>query len=179
MQSYSMVQTKRMGPPKGFRGAWKASHVRSVTQPQFAQTNGGQKGSRKRGLVYEAQVVEKLEKRLPEGWVGVAGPWFLYLDKWAKERYAQPDWLGFCVPEGLICIVEVKLTRTPKAWWQLNRLYRPLVEQVFPDWEIALLEVASKPKHFPLPEPVNLVPSLERAPAGETSFMVVPYEGQR
>lgn len=172
----SQIQTKRIKPPKGFRPAQNPQHVRAVTQPQFANTNGGQKGSRKRGLLYESQVVERLEARLPSGWVGVAGPWFLYVDKFARERYAQPDWLGFCFERGLICIVEVKLTRSPKAWWQLNKLYRPLVERLFPEWELSMVEVASKPKHFPLPEPVNLVRSLKDAPIGQTSFMVLPYE---
>lgn len=179
MQFYSTLMTKRVRPPKDFARPKSISHVRSVTQPQFAKTYGRQTGSRKRGLVYENQVVTKIERDLPKGWVGVPGPWFLYLDKVARERYAQPDWLGICVELGRICIVEVKLTRNPRAWWQLNELYKPLVRQVFPHWEISLVEVASKPKHFPLPESVGLISQLTDAPADQTSFMVIPYEGRR
>lgn len=164
-----------MTPPKGFKPCKLVRSAKLVTTPQFAQTYQRVKGAKGKGLRYEAQVADKLEQNLDDDWVGVSGPWFWFIDQLNRERYAQPDWLGICPRQGKICIVEVKLTRTYKAWWQLNQLYYPLVKYVFPKWDVALIEVATKVRHFHLPTPVKVVSNLEAAPVDATSFMQVHY----
>lgn len=161
--------------PKKFKPCKLVRTAKIVKAPGFSQTKTEMTGAKGKGIRYEAQVIDEVESRMSEDWVGLPGPWFYFIDQLNRERYAQPDWLGICPKKGRICIMEVKLTRTYRAWWQLNMLYKPLVEYVFPGWDIALLEVASVVKHFGLPEDVKMVLDLEQAPVDRTSFMKVNY----
>ena len=165
-----------MSPPRGFKPCKLVRSAKLVTTPQFAQTYKKVTGSKGRGLRYEAQVTDMLERTLDQDkWVCIPGPWFWFIDQLNRERYAQPDWLGICPSEGKIAIVEVKLTRVYKAWWQLNALYYPLVKYVFPEWDVALVEVATKVRHFELPSQVKIVNRVDTAPVEATSFVQVDY----
>lgn len=169
----------KIRPPRGFISADKVRSAKFVDCPQFAGTHGGQKGRLKKGLVYEEQVCNYLEERIPDTWVGVKGPWLMYFDLFGKQRYAQPDWMGIVPEQGIIYLVEVKLSRVPRAWWQLNKLYKPLVQAAMPEWEIRLVEVANQIAHFHLPETVKLISGLDQASAQQTSFMRIEYAKQR
>ncbi len=58
--------------------------------------------------------------------------------------------------------MEVKYQHTPDAWWQLRRLYAPLVEHIFPHYSVHLVEVC---KWFdpavPFPERFDMLPAVE------------------
>lgn len=160
--------------PRGFKAVKGCSWAKVCDTPQFAQNaKGGIKGAKKRGLLYQEKVVRKLEDR-HEDWVGVPELWFKFKDFYG-ERYAQTDWIGINVELGRIVIVEVKLSRVPNAWWQLNRLYRPLVERIFPYWDIAMVEVVDKVYDVLVPEEVKIVHELEAARINATSLMRIGY----
>ena len=157
--------------PKGFKAVKGLTAAKTIAEPQFAKTAGPQKGAKKRGLIYEQRVTRLLNQHF----VGISGLWFEFVDQ-KGHRYAQADWVGFDWTKGRIYLVEAKLSRVPKAWWQLNRLYLPLVEFCFGRGNICLIEVATDLKHVQVPGPVNLISELEAARPGETSFMRVPYD---
>lgn len=166
--------TTRFRPPKRFKMVKGKPIVRLVEEPQFAKTHGKVKGAKRKGLIYEERVINYLEDNKGEQWESIAGPWFEFADN-SGHRYAQADWMGINLQQGRICIAEVKLSRVPEAWWQLNRLYKPLVEKLFPSWEISLLEIAATVYSVAVPEEVKVVRKFEEAEVNKTSFMQVDY----
>lgn len=161
--------------PKKARLVRGLSAVRMVDEPNFAKIVTLPKGSKRRGLLYQERVVGFLEENAPEEWVPLAGPWFEFVDT-TGHQYAQADWMAIDVVRGFICLVEIKLNRVPDAWWQLNRLYGPLVQQLFPKFEIGMLEIATTPCSFATPAPVEIVSSLTQVEPYKTKFLRVPYD---
>lgn len=167
--------TAKYYPPRKFVGAERCSFVSFCDKPQFACTKGKERGSKRRGLLYQARVEKYLEEQRKDPWALINGPWIEYADAAGKFRYAQPDILAINPTLGRIVIVEIKLSRVPLAWWQLNRKYRPLVEALFPRWEIGMLEVVSQVYAVAVPESVKLVHRLEQVVPNETALMQVSY----
>lgn len=164
--------TSRFYAPRGFKPAVGCSRVEICSTPQFAaNAKGGIRGAKAKGIRYQEKVVQLLEE---QGYEGVPGMWFRF-EKRGQVRYAQADWVGFDYLQGKITIAEIKLSRVPQAWWQLNRLYRPLVQAIFPKWNIALCEIADGVYSVAVPEEVPVIQKLDSAEAGKTSFMRVPY----
>lgn len=145
-----------------------------VDEPQFAKTLGNVKGSMRRGLLYQDRVTDYLDTQIE----GIAGPWFRYSNGVKPPRYAQPDWLGFDFERGFLYIAEIKLTRVTNAWWQLNRLYKPIVQKVFPKWDIVLLEVSTTADVLMLPEEVKVVHKVQDAKLGQTSLFRMNYKDE-
>lgn len=169
--------TAKYYPPRKFTGADGCSFVSFCDTPQFAADGGKATGSRGRGLRYEQRVGDMLDHKL-EGtnWVPVRGPWLEYVARDGRVRYAQPDILVFNASEHLIIIVEIKLSRVPEAWWQLNRKYAPLVRALFPKWQLGMLEIAAQMYAVAVPEQVNVVHRVDQVSPNSTSFMQVPYD---
>ena len=159
-----------------FRSAVGVKQAHLCPSPAFAYRKRLPTGVRGKGLRYEVQVTKDLETY--ENWSGVPGPWFEFESLQGKLSYAQPDWLGFNFHTGVICIAEIKLSRVEKAWWQLNQLYKPLVAAVFPQWDIALLEVASNIRALASDHSIRVAYSLDDVRPGETQFMKVSYRGR-
>lgn len=113
--------------------------------PSFvkARRRQGRKGA---GLRYEAKVQSLFCEQYDHY---VASPWFQYRTDLAPQRinYSQPDGLLIDVARGLITIVEIKLTHTPDAYFQLYDKYLPIVEKFFRGevgerlWRFAVVEV--------------------------------------
>lgn len=87
-------------------------------------------------------------------------PWFNFRTHYGW-RYCQADGLLF-MPDGRLIICEAKLQHTPKAFKQLSTIYRPVVESLFPRWDVCLLEVVRWYKSdvlggFEYPMPMRLV----------------------
>ncbi|HYE38144.1 hypothetical protein [Methylocaldum sp.] len=86
-------------------------------------------------------------------------PWLYYSDE-LGVHWRQPDGLLFDLKGGKIIIVEVKYQHTTDAWWQLRKLYLPILQHIFPAnlWEFKMLEIV---KWFdgmvPWPEPTRLL----------------------
>lgn len=149
--------------------------VRLCNEPNFAKTKKLPKGSKRKGLLYQERVVERLETMVEDTMVPLAGPWFEFVDA-TGHRYAQADWIGIDLSKGFVCIAEVKLNRVPDAWWQLNRLYLPLVERLFPEFDIGCLEIATTICNFQTPDAVELVTSLSQVEKGTTKFLRMSYD---
>lgn len=84
-------------------------------------------GTKKLGQTYEKNFGKALALAFKFDKV-LSGQWFHFSDA-NGFGYCQTDWLVICPLE--VLIFECKLTDTEKGRSQINRLYRPVVEQVF------------------------------------------------
>lgn len=114
------------------------AHITGVP-PVFAARKKPVKGARAAGLRYEKKVQDEFLRRYPDHYI--PSPWFRFYDAYG-QRWCQPDGLLLDIRAGLLTIVEVKHHHTGEAWWKLQKLYLPVVRQVFgPDWKYTCLEV--------------------------------------
>jgi hypothetical protein len=110
-------------PPRGFkliRGT--PSCVRFAGEVPH---NRGRTFAQKAGLRYEQKVHDILSAIYGPAYR--PAPSILYEDRSGLRR-AIPD--GLLDLGDRVVVVEVKLTHCEKAWWQLNRLYVPLLRQL-------------------------------------------------
>lgn len=135
------MQQRTPPMPRGFLPAEDIEWVKmSPVAPPFIRSGRRAGGRRAQGLRYEKKVQEMLLTILPEQYV--PSPW-LYFAADGKIRWCQPDGLIFDTANGVITIVEIKYQHTTDAWWQLYRLYLPVVREMFPRqlWKIRTLEI--------------------------------------
>ena len=143
-------------------------------RPSFAIPRKA-KGAKLRGLRYEESVCNWLVERLREPWVCFDHQWLSYVDSFGKTHYCQPDFFAISVDRGLVLVIEVKLTRVAKAWYQLNHLYMPVLRSILPAFSFACVEIASKIAPVDTPEKVRVIHKLEDFHVGQTSFLKVPF----
>lgn len=113
----------------------------------------------KRGLAYERKVGRTLQRlnrtgRLP-GELHL-GQWISYNDA-NGHGYAQPD--AYLVADGHVLLAEVKLTQTDAAEQQLQRLYKPLLQQLY-GLPVLCLQVCRRLRHVakrPVSGPAELL----------------------
>lgn len=154
-----------MRHPRGFKPAgdllWASLCLKP---PTFKRKRTG--GRKIQGLKYE--------KRVHEHFQGIYGdfylpsPWFMFRERKSTQvRYCQPDALLFDYDLGRITIVEVKYQHVEMSWWQLHKLYAPIVKQVFGDkWIPHFVSVVKwYDPAIPYPEEVRLCKTLDEAPA--------------
>jgi hypothetical protein len=83
----------------------------------------------------------------------VDGPWFAFTDSSSRRHYCQPDFLLFDEANSFGVVVEVKTRWTDAAWWQLEKLYVPVLQRVFPHLSLLRLCICrSFDPSIPLPE---------------------------
>lgn len=118
----------------------------------------GRTASQKAGLVYE----DRIRSRLRENHSTV------YLDQPTLHFRDGGGWRT-CIPDGLdvfddkVIIVEIKSQHMPEAWWQLRRLYEPVVRKLFLNTPVAVLEICRVyDPSMPFPEKVTLVDNYEK-----------------
>lgn len=117
------VQASELAPPLGFRAAEGVRSAWLVGEGPFGRTpRRGDTPARRQGLRYEKEVLAHLSDRLGVGFR--PSPWFKFTTG-EGLRYCQPDGL-FTHKEGVV-IFECKYTFTSDAWWQLRKLYEPVV----------------------------------------------------
>ena len=106
----------------------------------FAAPRRRGRGAKAVGLRYDAHAAEHFA-RTSEGFA--AHPWLRFITRNEGVRWAQPDGLLFDLRAGRITILEFKIRHTTDAWWQLRRLYEPLIRRLFADgaWHFACCEV--------------------------------------
>lgn len=78
-----------------------------------------------KGLAFERQVKRELIKLFPDL---IVGQWLTFHDV-NGTGYAQPDM--YAVTEKGVFLFECKTRETPKAFWQLLNLYKPLLEHMY------------------------------------------------
>lgn len=119
--------------PRGFLSAGEVSRPRLLpSQPEFVKRKAT-RGAKAVGVRYEkkvAEYVQGLAERVPEG-AALFGPWLEFYSD-GRRRYCQPD-IVFLDPANAqgICI-EVKYRHCAEAWFQLWRLYVPVLEKLYP-----------------------------------------------
>ena len=107
-------------------------------QPNFI-TSPKVRGIRRAGLIYENRIANYLQAIY--GKDVIHGQWYSFEDRRG---------LGWCQPDIIILpsrnrkyilVIECKLKATKKAWIQLNYLYRPIMERLYPQVDIRLVQV--------------------------------------
>jgi hypothetical protein len=141
-------------PPLRFRPL--VGPVREVDiRPCSYVRQHGQTLSQESGRRYEAQVQEFLQKRflsyLPEPTVNFTDAGFY--------RSARPD--GVLPFKDHVVVFEIKFTHVPEAWWQLEKLYKVVLDGLY-HRPISLVEICrSYDPATPFPCPIELIPDLE------------------
>lgn len=160
--------------PQGAEGAappWCRPVVGAVKfarfDPAFALPAIASTEARRQGIRYERRVVEALSRDFAEF---RAAPAIRFVDK-LGARVAVPD--GLLVTPSRIYVIEIKLQHTTDAWWQLRRLYAPIVARLFPTRELTLVEICSRfDPNVVFPEPFSVFDSLGEALASPVDFAV-------
>ena len=107
-------------------------------QPNFL-TSPKIRGIQRAGLIYENRIANYLQAIY--GKDVIHGQWYSFEDRRG---------LGWCQPDIIILpnrnrkyilVIECKLKATKKAWVQLNYLYRPIMERLYPQVDIRLVQV--------------------------------------
>ena len=107
-------------------------------QPNFL-TSPKIRGIQRAGLIYENRIANYLQAIY--GKDVIHGQWYAFEDRRG---------LGWCQPDIIILpnrnrkyimVIECKLKATKKAWVQLNYLYRPIMERLYPQVGIRLVQV--------------------------------------
>ena len=117
-------------------------------------------GARRQGVLYERKAQDYIAMALSQrqvmndSLIYIKSPWLCYKNK-------NVDKLFFCQPDGLIVelrekkltIVEIKLQHTSETWYQVRKLYQPVVSAIYPGFQIAALEIVKwLDPHIPFPE---------------------------
>lgn len=132
-----------VAPPRKFKPAYDVRRGWFERPPSFAKRNRS-RGLARVGLNFEKRILGELEKKFFKG-VMLRGPWLGFDCSVTGMRYCQPDALVFDIWEGYILILECKLRHVSNAWYQMHELYKPVIEVMFPGWEVKGLEIC---KHF-------------------------------
>ena len=123
------------------------------------------KGIQRAGLIYENRIANYMKDLY--GDKVLHGQWYHFEDKRG---------LGWCQPDIIILpnrsrkfllVIECKLKATKKAWVQLNYLYRPILERLYPQVEIRLVQVV---KNLNKNLKLDLIDTLDEVFCQETKF---------
>ena len=123
------------------------------------------KGIQRAGLIYENRIANYMKALY--GDKVLHGQWYHFEDRRG---------LGWCQPDIIILpnlsrkyilVIECKLKATRKAWVQLNYLYRPILERLYPQVEIRLVQVV---KNLNKNLKLDLVDTLDEVFCQETKF---------
>lgn len=152
-----------------------------VNPPGFAQS-GKKSGRMHIGIRYERAAHVHNSATLGDQYL--ASPWIEFRVRGDSRRHwCQPDALYFDLARGQITIIEIKYAHCADAWFQLNRVYLPVLQQLFPPglWKFATLEMV---KWFDcatsVPETPKLRDGIARAMPNEFGvFIWKPRVGER
>lgn len=117
----------------------------------------GNTPAKRAGLLYEKHVQKWISAHNPVYW---PQPVFHFRDD-SGPRTCVPD--GLLLGSGRIAIVEIKSQHMPEAWWQLRRLYEPVVREYADGRSVILLEICkSYDPAMPFPERPTLVDDMQK-----------------
>lgn len=129
-------------PPKNFTAASGVKFAKLLDQqPPFIK-RGRLQGARAQGVRYE----RKAQAKLGEWVIGqaeldlVLSPWLEFVDD-SGRRWCQPDALILNSSRSKGTVVEVKYRHTADAWFQIWRLYVPVLEILLPGFRWEGLEI--------------------------------------
>lgn len=167
------MRPKGMTPPRDFTSPGVVVGLEAIALPAFLAATKRVKGARGKGLRYEAKVTKWLNGQVGKEWKTYSQQCLKYLNNEGHIGYCIPDWYAVNETREEILLVEIKLTRVARAWWQLNELYVPMLRFLYPGYAIACVEIASRVELIVTPGEVSVIHSLGDAKPGRTSFLKV------
>lgn len=157
-------------PPSKFRAP--SGRIRDATVKIIPyERQKGRTAAQENGLRFEATVQEELFSHLSGRYV--VSPIIHFLDD-RGPRIVIPDGLFKAQRrvDGVksIVIVEIKSQHMPEAWWQLRKLYQPVIETCSAPYPVHVLEIVkSFDPSMPFPEPVRLIDDLD-------AYLIAPFK---
>lgn len=143
--------------PSGFRAACPPVTFSQMIDHGFINGRGNSI-ARQNGLRYEATVQEYLSCiAKKENAQYLAQPSFLFTDARGKSL-CRPD--AIIVGPMYAVVIEIKIQHMPEAWWQLRRLYQPVVEAFLKRPTRVLEIVKTFDASMPFPEDIELIPDI-------------------
>lgn len=159
--------SRALRPPRGFHIVEYPRNVRFSGEP--APRNRGHTQAQKMGLRYEQKVHDVLSAIYEAQFT--PSPCILF-EEGTRLRRAIPD--GILMLGNCVVVVEVKYTHTEFAWWQLKRLYEPLITRIYPGKTIRCVEVCHTYDPGTIFHAHRLVESLHALP--ETDVGVIQWK---
>ena len=148
-------------PPPHFRPLGTVTEARWSARGSF--NGSGLSAAQRYGIRYEQLVHVRFRNVL--GFNYHRNPTLSFLDD-GHFRKLVPDGLLF-QPDGTAIIFEVKSQHMPEAWWQLRKLYEPVVKALPFVNRTSCIEVTrSYDPAMGFPEPITLYTELREAIAG-------------
>jgi hypothetical protein len=159
--------------PRGFKPSGELLWAALCEKPPTFGKPQRKSGRKLSGIKYERKAHEHFQAIYGDFYL--ASPWLMFRERTSSQvRYAQPDALLFDFDLGRITIVEMKYQHVEMAWWQMHKLYQPLVKHIFGEqWIIHYVEVVRwyDPK-IPFPGKVKLCKTLDEAPCLDTGVHI-------
>lgn len=138
--------------------------------PAFAQRDplSYSRGRKRQGILYERKALEYLARSATDfGLELLSGQWVAYRtihDAKTKMNFCQPDAIFVDEERKKLTLFEIKLQHTSDAWWQLRKLYEPVLHAIFPSFSIASIELVRwMDPHTPFPETFYFAGELAQA----------------
>lgn len=150
-------RSSAVAPPLRFRPAGEVRSAWVTQRGPFGEPSTRRGSAAQRaGKRYEKKIHTELQKLWAEYW---RSPWFQYTNQ-SGTYYCQPDGL-LHTPYGTV-IIEVKYTFCSDAWWQLRKLYAPVVEAALKPKKLFLVLICrSYDPAVSFPEQPSFLPGLE------------------
>lgn len=146
--------------PRNFRpvnGPLASARI-SPLAPPFQKTRV-RTAAMRRGLKYEEKVQEFMLDQFRDFYL--PSPWLHFREEDSEQfRWCQPDGVLLDVARGVIHIIEIKYSHTSDAWWQVRKLYLPVLSRIFPPslWRFEVGEIVKwYDPDICFPESVQLV----------------------
>lgn len=132
----SVREPKSCAPPSWFRGVEGVRSAWPSACGPFGRTPARLKGSaaQRAGIRYERKAMAFLKEAFGKDFR--PSPWFKYEDFDGNLRWCQPD--GIVVTDKMVVIWEIKVNFSSDAWWQLRKLYEPVIREAYHPPQIAL-----------------------------------------
>lgn len=160
--------------PRNFRAAKGVRSAWSVGAGPFGRTPLSSRSrltaAQKAGLRFERKVQDGLGELF--GSPFRPGQWFRFEDESSRSpRWCQVD--GLLQLQTSVVIFEVKSRLVVDAWWQLRRLYEPVVRRAFYPAEVALCVIARNVDPLVrFPEEYEFLPNVAELASFRPGFFV-------
>lgn len=146
-------------PQGAVSAAWK-----SMDEALFANAKPRRSRAQRAGLAYQRRVLARLAV-VPGCGSFTPSPWYCFNDDSPRRHYCQPDFTF--ERDGAIVVGEIKYRWTSDAWWQLRKLYQPVVKTATRRRVQVVCVCTGFDPAVRIPEPARLMPLGELAPGDE------------
>jgi len=124
--------------PKGFKPATNVDWCFISDAPPAFLRKTRYTGRRAVGIRYERKAQLYLAQRY--GGSYMPSPWLCF-STLGDVRWCQPDGLLVYPKLRRVVVVEIKYSHTARAWWQVRKLYIPVLEKLFPGYDFRAVEL--------------------------------------